>query len=105
MSIANQVQKAVDGTTEVLFERVELTVSCTATWLSDDDRLQFKEFLSSVAAGESFSLDPYGTASNPSGTLYTNCRLTSSSVTPVRTTGPGVNQKFDITFNFTATVI
>jgi len=102
MNIANVTQEAVDGTSETLLSNVQLNVSATATWLTDDDRLQFREFISSMAAGESFSFDPYGTVAVPSSTLYTDCRLTSNRITPNRTTSPGINQRFDVSLTFIA---
>lgn len=59
--------RALDGTAFTILHRVDYSAYVTTHWV-DDEALQdkiFLEFASSVAAGEVFTIDPYGTILNP----------------------------------------
>ena len=65
-SVKRNVQQPIGGgAPEVLLNRSESTIDVTTQLLSDAQLLQWREILASVAAGEIFTFDPYGTIASP----------------------------------------
>lgn len=58
-------QRSLGGNTQTILHRIDKGASVTTDWVSNADKPLWIEFLDSVAAGESFTFDPYGTVANP----------------------------------------
>ena len=56
---------SLDGTTETVLDRLDDRWAVTATGITEAQLPLWREFSGSVAAGESFSFDAYGTAASP----------------------------------------
>jgi hypothetical protein len=64
-SVEKTVQRSEGGAMEVLKHRAEVTWDITFEPVNGTTLDQLREFLDSTEAGESFLMDPYGTASTP----------------------------------------
>lgn len=57
--------KSMAGYAYTQLIRTDSKLSLSTAWVDEDTRLNLLEFLSSVAGGESFTIDPYGTYADP----------------------------------------
>lgn len=64
-SVEKTVQRSEGGAMEVLKHRAEVQWTITFEPVNGAKLAQLREFLDSTEAGESFLMDPYGTASAP----------------------------------------
>ena len=58
-------QRTLSGRQETLLDRIESVWNLTTDWIRETEVVYWQEFLASVAAGETFSFDPYGSISSP----------------------------------------
>ena len=71
--------RALDGTTETILQRLDRTIGMTIGPYDSDDVAQIEEFIESVAGGESFTVDVYGTIAVPDAPLTVKLSDTSNS--------------------------
>jgi hypothetical protein len=62
--VPKQVHVSLGGNVETVLRRASRQMQATLIW-PDSQNAQMEEFLLSIAAGETFSLDPYGTIASP----------------------------------------
>lgn len=62
------IHVALNGSVETVLKRATMMYSATISWPSTDDE-NIREFLFSIAGGEMFNFDPYGTIATPDVTL------------------------------------
>lgn len=65
----NHTRTAMNGRTETLRLRKDVTWDVTTVFIEYVDLPEWYEFLDSVDAGETFTLDPYGTVATPDNPL------------------------------------
>lgn len=63
--IVGKSSKSLDGTLEAVLNRIELTWDVRTEVITEADMPLWLEWISSVAAGEPFTFDPYGTIASP----------------------------------------
>lgn len=98
----SSVQPIGGGAAEVLLQSQEATLDVTVlgpegALITEAQMLQYREFLASVAAGEIFVFDRYGTIAAP--VEPKNCQLTSESYMEERIAGPGNTGLYKLTFS------
>jgi hypothetical protein len=77
----NQTQQVtLSGAVETILRRAADVIQISLIW-PDTNNANMREFLYSVAAGESFSVDPYGSVASPDNPL-TVIKTSGGSITP-----------------------
>ncbi len=61
--------RALGGNEETLLDRIETVWNLTTDWIREAELEFWQEFTASVAAGEQFTFDPYGTIAVPDAPL------------------------------------
>lgn len=96
--------KSLSGNTFTQWRRTDSTLELTTAWISNaTSYAQALEFLSSVAGGEPFSVDPYGTLATPIETFA--CTLDGDYKMMRHGTMPLFKVVFTVSFNPADTVI
>ena len=67
-----QVHVSLNGNVETVLRRASRQMKATFIW-PNTLNAQMEEFLFSVAGGESFTIDPYGTVASPDNVLNVVC--------------------------------
>jgi len=96
MNNVNNSNKSINGNRETLYQRTEMYINLTATFLTEAVTLEMREFISSVGGGEQFFVDPLGTIALPSTEVFPVSYLESSNLNIARSTTPGINARFNI---------
>jgi len=65
LGVIKEQVRARTGYAETLLKRIDKTWTVTTDWIAQADIVYWSEWIMSVAAGEFFTVDPYGTAAAP----------------------------------------